>query len=173
MSDFLQALASQPFLRQALFAGLLASVACGVIGSYVVVKRIGYLAGGIAHSVLGGMGVAYFFGGDPMDGALVAAVLAALVISWVNLHWREHEDTVIGALWAAGMAVGILLMARTPGYNVDLMSYLFGNILLVPSSELWRMAWLDLIVLLLVLLFQKQFLAVVFDEEFARLRGIR
>lgn len=173
MSDFLQALASQSFLRQALFAGLLASVACGVIGSYVVVKRIGYLAGGIAHSVLGGMGVAYFFGGDPMDGALLAAVLAALLISWVNLRWREHEDTVIGALWAAGMAVGILLMARTPGYNIDLMSYLFGNILLVPSSELWRMAWLDLLVLLLVLLFQKQFLAVVFDEEFARLRGVR
>lgn len=173
MSDFLHALASQPFLRQAVLAGLLASVACGVIGSYVVVKRIGYLAGGIAHSVLGGMGVAYFFGGDPMSGALVAAVLAALLIGWINLHWSQHEDTAIGALWAGGMAVGILLMARTPGYNIDLMSYLFGNILLVPSSELWRMVWLDLVVLLLVLLFQKQFLAVAFDEEFARLRGVK
>jgi zinc transport system permease protein len=122
--------------------------------------------------VLGGMGVAYFLGADPLAGALVAAVAAALLIGWVTLRWREHEDTLVSALWAVGMAVGILFISRTPGYSVDLMSYLFGNILMVPPADLWRMAAVDLALLALVFLFYKQFLAVCFDEEFARLRGV-
>lgn len=172
MREFLVALASQGFLQSALAAGLLASIGCGLMGPYVVVKRIAFIAGGIAHSVLGGMGAALYFGYSPLAGALMAAVLAALLIGWVRLRWRAEEDTLIGALWAIGMAVGLLFIAKTPGYQTDLMSYLFGNILLVPAESLWFMAALDGLLLLLVLAYHRQFLAVAFDEEFARLRGI-
>lgn len=169
---FLEALASQAFLQHALAAGVLAAIACGIVGSYVVVKRIGYLAGGVAHTVLGGMGIAYFLGRSPVGGALIAALLAATVIAWVSLRLRQHEDTIIGAVWAVGMAVGVLFISRTPGYNVDLMSYLFGNILMVPRADLMLMVELDGVIAVLALLFGKQFLAVCFDEEFARLRGV-
>ncbi|MGF1615197.1 MAG: metal ABC transporter permease [Gammaproteobacteria bacterium] len=172
MSGFLQALVSHTFLQNALLAGILASIGCGIMGTYVVVKRIGFLAGGIAHTVLGGMGIAYFLGRSPIGGALVAALLAALIIGWVNLRGHEHEDTLIAALWSLGMAVGILFISQTPGYNVDLMSYLFGNILMVPRADLWWMAGLDAVIVVSVLLFRKQFIAVTFDEEFAELRGV-
>jgi zinc transport system permease protein len=172
MSAFLDALAGQSFLQHALVAGVLASIACGIVGSYVVVKRIGYLAGGVAHAVLGGMGIAYFLGKSPVGGALVAALLAALIIGWVSQRFRQHEDTIIGALWAVGMAIGVLFISRTPGYNADLMSYLFGSILMVSREDLLLMASLDGVIIALVLLFRKQFLAVCFDEEFARVRGV-
>ena len=172
LTPFLHALADQPFLRTAQLAGLLASVGCGVIGTFVVVKRIAFLAGGIAHSVLGGMGAALYFGIDPLLGALGAAVLSALIIGAVRLAWGAQEDTLIGAIWAIGMAVGILFIAKTPGYSTDLMSYLFGNILLVAPRDLWLMALLDLVLVATVGLFYRQFLAVSFDEEQARLRGV-
>ena len=172
MGEFFSALSEHPFLQTAVAAALLASVGCGVIGTYVVVKRIAFVAGGIAHSVLGGMGAAVYYGLDPLLGALLAAILAALLIGWVRLHWQTQEDTLIGALWAIGMAVGILFIAKTPGYQADLMSYLFGNILLVPRESLWFMAALDATLLIVVAAYYRQFLAVVFDEEFARLRGI-
>lgn len=172
MTEFFTALSEHGFLQSALIAGLLASVGCGLMGTYVVVKRIAFLAGGIAHSVLGGMGAALYFGFDPLAGALAAAVSAALLIGWVRLNWKAQEDTLIGALWAIGMAVGILFIAKTPGYQTDLMSYLFGNILLVPEESLWFMAVLDALLLLLVGAYHRQFLAVAFDEELARLRGI-
>ena len=168
------------FLRYALLAGLLASVSCGVVGSYVVVRRISYIAGGIAHCVLGGIGAARYmqvkFGWeflDPLYGAVAAALVSACVIGWVSLHAREREDTVIGAIWSVGMAVGVLFMARTPGYGSDLMSYLFGNILVVTPQSLVILLILDAVVLGAALLFYNQFLAACFDEEFARLRGVR
>jgi len=172
LSEFFQALAGQAFLQTALIAGLLASIGCGVAGTFVVVKRIAFLAGGIAHSVLGGMGAALYYGFDPLAGALVAAVVSALLIGWVRLAWRTQEDTLIGALWAIGMAVGVLFIAKTPGYASDLMSYLFGNILLVSVRDLWVMLGLDALLLIMVGLFFRQFLAVSFDEEYARLRGV-
>lgn len=172
MPEFFNALAEHGFLQTAIVAALLASIGCGVMGTYVVVKRIAFIAGGIAHSVLGGMGAAIYYGFDPQLGALAAAVIAALLIGLVHLRWRIQEDTLIGALWAIGMAVGILFIAKTPGYQADLMSYLFGNILLVPPQSLWFMAALDAVLLLVVGLYHRQFLAVVFDEEFARLRGV-
>lgn len=172
MSDFFVALTRQGFLQHALAAGLLASVGCGVMGPFVVVKRITFLAGGIAHAVLGGMGVAAYFGGSPLLGALIAALAAALLIGAVRLKASEREDTLIGALWSVGMAVGILFIARTPGYNVDLMSALFGNILMVTEDHLRLMIGLDLLLVAIVAAFYKQLLAVAFDEEFARLRGL-
>lgn len=177
--EFLSAVAEFPFLRHALIAGALAGVACGVVGTYVVVRRISYIAGAIAHCVLAGLGIARYlqvvhdWPVRPEHGAVVAAVLAALVIGLVSLHAREREDTVIGAVWAIGMAVGILFIAVTPGYHEDLMSYLFGNILLIGGGDLWSMALLDALVLLLGLGLYPQFEAVCFDEEFARLRGLR
>jgi zinc transport system permease protein len=170
--ELLEALSTYGFLQNAVMAGLLASLGCGIIGPYVVVKRIGFLAGGIAHSVLGGVGAALYFGFDPLLGALAAAVLAALLIGWVKLHWQTQEDTLIGALWAVGMATGVIFIGLTPGYGVDLMSYLFGNILLVPADELRFMVGLDLLLLAVVGLFHRQFLGVAFDEEFALLRGV-
>ena len=172
MGEFFEALLAHGFLQNAVLAGILASVACGIVGTYVVVKRIGFLAGGIAHAVLGGMGVAYYYGRDPVSGALAAALIAAVVIGWIHLRWNQQEDTLIGAIWATGMAIGIIFISRTPGYTADLMSYLFGNILMVPRGELLFMAGLDLLIILVVLLFYKQFLAITFDEEYTRLRGV-
>jgi zinc transport system permease protein len=178
--EFFHAVLEHGFLRNALATGILAAVACGVVGSYVVVRRITYIAGSISHCVLGGMGVARYLavvhgweGLHPLHGALVAALLAALVIGFVSLRLKEREDTVIGAVWAFGMALGILFIYKTPGYNEDLMSYLFGNILIVSSSELWLLVILDAVVVGVGVLFYKPLLAVCFDEEFARLRGIR
>jgi len=138
----------------------------------VVVKKIGYMAGGIAHAVLGGMGVAYFLNYNPLNGAIAAALLAALIIGWVGMHWHREEDTAISAVWSVGMATGVLFIASSPGYNVDLMSYLFGNILMIPRHNLYLIFWLDVGILSLVLLFYKQLQAVSFDEEFARLRRV-
>jgi zinc transport system permease protein len=178
--DFLNALTRYDFLQHALAAGVLAGVACGVVGSFVVVRRITSIAGAIAHCVLGGLGAARWLEivhgqewASPMLGAVVAALLAALVIGLVSLRAREREDTVIGALWAVGMAVGILFISRTPGYDQDLMSYLFGNILLVRGADLWLMAALDTAVIALAVVLFPQLQAVCFDEEFVRLRGLR
>src|SRR6056297_3706811 len=170
--EFLQALAEHDFLQRALAGGLLASIGCGIVGSYVVVQRISLLAGAIAHAVLGGMGAAWYFGIDPLAGALVAAVLAALIIGWVKLRFAERAVTAISALWALGMAIGILFIAKTPGYSVDLMGYLFGNLLMMSSSDLQLIAALDVVILGLVALLYRQFLAVCFDPEFARVRGL-
>ena len=180
MSQFLTDLQHYTFLQNALLTGILASVACGIIGTYIVVRRISYIADGIAHTVLGGMGAALYLhkvyhwqGVVPIHGALVAAVIAAIVIGLVSLWAKQREDTVISAFWAVGMAVGIVFISRTPGYNEDLMGYLFGNILMVSSEDLWMLAGLDIIIVALGLLFYNQFMAVCFDQEFARLRGLR
>lgn len=180
MQGFLETLSSQAWLQRAVLAGLLASVACGVVGTYVIVRRISYIAGGIAHCVLGGMGAAIYLQTvhgwqwlTPIVGALVAALAAALVIGLVSLRARERVDTVIGALWAVGMASGVLFISQTPGYQTHLMSYLFGDILLVRPADLWAIGVLDAGILIVVLLFYKQLLAICFDEEQARVRGVR
>ncbi len=179
MGEFFQALAQHTFLQHALLAGLLVSLSCGIVGTYVVTRRITYLAGGIAHCVLGGMGVARymqvvhgwaFF--EPLLGAVIAALGAAFIIGWINIRAKERIDTVISAFWGMGMATGILFISKTPGYGEDMMSYLFGNILLVTQRDLLIIAGLDLLIVATALLFHKQFVAVCFDEEFARLRGI-
>lgn len=177
--EFFEAVARHTFLLNAVLTGALASVACGVVGTYVVTRRITYLAGGIAHSVLGGMGLARYLAVvqgwswlTPLHGAIAAALAAAVTIGWVSLKAHEREDTVIGAVWAIGMAVGVVFISLTPGYNEDLMSYLFGNILMVGTGDLWLIGLLDIVILALTLLFYNHFLAVSFDQEFARLRGV-
>ncbi len=181
MNEFIAAVMDPniPFLRYALLAGLLSSVAFGIMGTYVVSRRITYIAGAISHCVLGGIGASLYCQNvlhwswcHPLLGAMAAALLAALIIGWVSLHAQEREDTIISAIWAAGMAIGLLLIARTPGY-VDPMSYLFGNILLLSQQDLWLILLLDGVIVGLSLYFYHVFLAVCFDEEFARIRGIR
>ncbi|MBN2308269.1 MAG: metal ABC transporter permease [Candidatus Hydrogenedentes bacterium] len=159
------------FMQRALLAGVLASIACGVIGTYVVVKRIVFISGGISHASLGGVGIAAWLGWPPLAGALVFSLLAALAIGGASLKRREHEDTLIGALWVIGMAIGIVFIAKTPGYATDLMTYLFGNILYVSRNEVLLIILLNILVLALVAVFYKEFLALSLDEEFARLRG--
>jgi len=179
MSEFFGAVSDYAFVRYALLAGILASIACGVVGSYVVTRRISYVAGAISHFVLGGMGVVRYLNVvhgwsflQPLHGAVISALIAAVIIAMVSLRAREREDTAIGALWAVGMAIGILFISQTPGYNQDLMSYLFGNILMVTPTNLWLIGALDVLVILIGLLFYNQLLAVCFDEEYARLRGV-
>ena len=163
---------SYQFMQYALLACLLASIGCGVIGTYVVVKRVGFLAGGIAHTILAGMGAAYFYGASPMLGAVIVAIISALLIGLIKLRWRQDEDILIAAFWSVGMAIGILFISRTEGYTVDLMSYLFGNILLVSGRDLLFMLALDITIIVTVSLFYKQFQAMAFDEEFAGLRDV-
>jgi zinc transport system permease protein len=177
--EFLQAVGQYNFLFYALLGGLLASVSCGVVGAYVVVRRLSYLAGAIAHCVLAGLGGARYAQVrwsldwlDPLYGALLAALLASLLIGWISLRAKQREDTIIGALWAAGMAGGVLFLAATPGYETDLMNYLFGNILMLSSESLWLLLSLGGLAALLGLGLYPQLLALCADEEFARLRGL-
>jgi zinc transport system permease protein len=160
------------FMRNALLAGLLASIICGVMGTFVVVNRIVFISGGIAHAAYGGIGLAFFFGFPIIWGTLGFALLVAMIMAAVSLKARHRSDTVIGVLWAVGMALGVILLDLTPGYNVDLMSYLFGSILTVPNSDLWIMTVLGGLVLLLVILFYNDFVAMSYDVEFAQVRGV-
>ncbi|PKL07997.1 MAG: hypothetical protein CVV51_11235 [Spirochaetae bacterium HGW-Spirochaetae-7] len=169
---------SMPFVRNALIAGLLSSILFGALGAVVTVKRIAGLAGAISHAVLGGIGMALFLsatgvvpGLPPIVGAFVFAVIAAGIIGFVSLKAKQREDTVINAVWAIGMSVGVLFIAKTPGY-ADPMSYLFGNILLVSAKDLAMLAILDAAVVLLAWRFYPQIEASAFDEEFARVRGV-
>lgn len=181
MHEFLKALLHPdiPVLRHAVLVGLLSSVAFGIVGSFVVTRRVTFIAAAIAHSVLGGIGAVLYLRArtgltwlEPIHGALPAALLASLIIGLVSLRAKEREDTVIGAVWAVGMALGLLLLAKTPGYNKDTMSYLFGDILLITKRDVWMVAGLDILVTAVAVFFYNKLLAVCFDEEFARTRGL-
>ena len=181
MAEYLNALTDPEYAlaRYTLAAGLLASVAFGVMGTYVVTRRISYIAAAISHCVLGGVGAALYLEKvvgwtwcQPMYGAVAAALAAAITVGLVSLYARQREDTVIGAIWVIGMAVGVLLIREVPGYQSDLMGYLFGNILLISRHDLWLIVSLDAVVLGLAAVFHSRFLAVCFDEEFAELRGV-
>jgi zinc transport system permease protein len=159
-------------LRNSIIAGFLASIVCGIVGVYVVVKRIVFISGGISHASFGGIGLGYFFGIEPILGALVFAPASALVMGIVSRRTRLPEDTAIGILWVLGMALGILFVFLTPGYAPDLMSYLFGDILFVSTTDLILMLVLDAVIVLVVCLFYKEFLALSFDEGFSTAIGI-
>ena len=160
------------FMRNALAAGLLASIICGIMGTLVVVNRIVFLSGGIAHAAYGGIGLAFYFGLPYLAGTLGFSLAAAMIMAAVTLKARHRADTIIGVIWALGMACGIILIDLSPGYNVDLMSYLFGSILTVPDSELWIMIIMGLGIIALVAVYYKDLLALSYDEEFARIRGV-
>lgn len=179
MLSFYEALMMNPLLLAALFAGLAASIVSGIIGSYVIVKRIVFIAGSISHSVLSGIGFCIWlertqgiFWISPLYGALIAAIISALVIGWIHLNYRQREDSVIAAIWSIGMAVGILFISQTPGMNVELTNFLIGNILWVSKTDLYLLWGLDIGVILITACLHKRFLTICFDEDQARLQGL-
>lgn len=160
------------FMQNALLAGLLAAVACGIVGVYVVVKKIVFISGGIAHASFGGIGLGYLLGINPVLGAMAFTVASSLGIGLVIRRTRLPEDTAIGILWAMGMALGIIFIGLAPGYAPDLFSYLFGNILTVPFFDLMLILILDMVIIALVALLYKEFLYLSFDEEFSTVSGV-
>lgn len=170
-------LSPSPFIRNAILIGLLSSVAFGFIGTFVVIRKISYIAGAISHSTLAGIGFAlyanYKYGWNwlhPIIGAFGAAVISAIIIGSVKILAKEREDSVIGAIWAIGMAIGFLFIDKTPGYT-DEMSYLFGNILIVSSKDLLLVGLLDIIVLVIAIFFFNKLQASSFDDEYTAIRG--
>ncbi len=177
--SFIEALQTNPLLLAALLAGLAASVVSGIIGSYVVVKRIVFIGGSISHAVLSGIGICIWLErakgvswADPLLGALIAAILSAIIIGWIHLHYKEREDSAIAAIWSIGMAIGILFISQTPGFNVELTNFLIGNILWVSKTDLLILTGLDIGVIILIVFLHKKLLLICFDEEQARLQGL-
>jgi len=167
-----------PFLRYAFISGILASISFGIVGSYVVTKNMVSLVGAISHSVLAGVGVSLFLQHryqihyiTPFYGALIAGILSACVISFISNYLTGRQDAVIGAIWAVGMAIGMVFLAYTPGY-IDPMSYLFGSTFLITKNEIKNLIFLDIVILAIALIYYPQFWAYCFDEEFARVRNI-
>jgi len=180
------------FMRNALAAGVLVSIACGIIGTFVVIKRIVFISGGIAHAAYGGIGLGYYWkytllpllfaesaaaqtqrpGSWPLLGAVVFSLLAAVIMGLIQRHTRQRADTIIGVLWAIGMAIGIIFVDLTEGYKADLMSYLFGSILAVERNELLIILGLDAVIVAVVALFYKELLAISFDETFAAVENV-
>jgi len=178
-ADFIDAVKTVPLIRYVLFAGIVSSLTFGIVGSLVVTRQIAYIAAAIAHSILGGIGASVYYSRlydlpwlTPMIGAMIAGVLSVGLIGWVTLRFKEREDTIIGAIWAFGMATGLLFLHYSPGKAVNLESFIFGNILLTSRSDVVATFALGLLVLTLVTLFYHKLVAVSFDEEFASLRGV-
>ncbi|MBA7537181.1 Manganese transport system membrane protein MntB [subsurface metagenome] len=160
------------FMRNALLAAILVSIACGIVGTFVVVKKIVFISGGITHAAFGGIGLGYFLGINPILTAIPFSLLSAIGIGVISKRTKISEDSAIGILWAVGMAIGILFIGLTPGYAPDLFSYLFGSILTVPFSDIIIMIVLDIIIIVTVLFLYKEFQALSFDEEFSEITGV-
>lgn len=177
MIDFWQALLINPFLGTALIAGLAAAFASGIVGPYVVSKRIVFISGSVSHAVLGGIGLFVFLNYltglalfNPLTGALISAIFFAFIIGASHLYYKEREDTVIAAIWSFGMAVGVILIAVVPNTNTQLMDFLFGNLLWASMDDVKLLLLLDLFVLIICLILHKRFLAISFDETQAYLQ---
>ena len=149
-------LLSYSFMRNALMAGVLVSLTCGIIGTLVVLKRMVFISGGVAHTAYGGVGLAFYLGVNPILGAVAFSLVASFLMGYVQRQTRQRQDTLIGVMWAIGMAIGIIFADMTPGYKADLMSYLFGSILAVTHTDLWMMLGVNLLVLGFVILFYKE-----------------
>lgn len=169
----IKALFEYQFLRNALMAGVMASIVCGIIGVVIVEKKLVMMSGGIAHTAYGGVGLGYLLGFEPILGAFVFSVCAALGIGFIKRRGSARPDVVIGLFWSLGMALGILFLALMPGYPPELSSYLFGNILSVTKSDLYLMMSLTFIVVLVTVCFYNLWKAYLFDEEFAYILGMK
>lgn len=159
---------SYGFIQNALLASLMGSITAGVIGTYIVARRMVFITGGITHASFGGLGLGYFIGINPLIGAAVFGLLSGLGVEYLSKYHKIREDSVIAMIWSFGMAIGIIFIYLTPGYAPNLMSYLFGNILSVSSGDLWTMAGLMLVVLVLFVPFFRLIQYITFDEDFAR-----
>lgn len=172
MTSFLNEILSYEFMRNALLAGVIVSAACGIIGTLVVLNRIVFISGGIAHAAYGGVGIAYFLGLNPVWGAVAFSLASSLAMGYVHRKEKARADTIIGVMWALGMALGIIFVSLSPGYKADLMSYLFGSILAVSAADLRLMLVIVLAVLIFVLVFYRLLLAISFDETFSTVRNV-
>jgi zinc transport system permease protein len=172
MIDALQSLFTYDFMRNALYASLLVGIVCGLVGTLVVLNRIVFLGGGIAHAAYGGIGLAYYFGQDPLLGAILFSILSALGMGVVHLRTKTRSDTLIGVMWSIGMAVGIIFVSLTPGFKADLMSYLFGSLLAVSAGDLRVMALVALLVGAFVVIFFRSLQAISYDEVFSTVRNV-
>ncbi|NLW32413.1 MAG: metal ABC transporter permease [Fibrobacter sp.] len=159
------------FIRNAFIAGLLVSIASGIVGTLVVVNRLSFVAGGIAHTAYGGLGLAAFLGWPPLAGTVPFTMIASVIMGYITRKKHERSDTVVGILWAMGMAAGIIFIDLKPGYYVDLMSYLFGSIMTVSNQNLFFMAGLNLTIVLIVTLLYKEITGMSYDKEFAEISG--
>ncbi len=163
---------SYDFFIHAFWASLFAAISCGIVGTYIVSRRIVFVSGGITHASFGGIGIGYFLGWNPLLGAAIFAILSGLGIQLFTEKAKVREDSSIAIWWSLGMAIGIIFVYLTPGYAPNLMSYLFGSVLTVSVTELWLMGALSIILILFFVLFYRLILYVAFDEEFAKTTGL-
>jgi zinc transport system permease protein len=161
------------FFQNALIVAILASIAAGIIGTYIVVKRMSLISGSIAHAAFGGLGISYFFNFNPLFGGAIFSLISAISIAFFRKNARDRLDTLLSFLWATGMAIGLVFIFLTPGYATDLFTYLFGNILLVSKFDIYVILLLDIIILTTVYLMYNSILAVIFDEEYAETRNMK
>lgn len=169
--DFLELL-SYPFFQNALLGSLLASIACGIIGVYVVIRRLVFISGGITHASLGGLGMGFYFGWNPILSAMIFSVLSAFGIEWLSARQGVREDSAIGTFWSLGMAIGIIFIYMKPGFAPNLNDYLFGNILTITSTDILWLSILSLVLILIFTLFRREILYTAFDSEFAKTRKL-
>lgn len=160
------------FFQNALLGSLLASVACGVIGTYVVTRRLVFICGGITHSGFGGVGLGMFLGINPAATAFLFAAASALGVQFLGRNKEIREDSAIALFWILGMSLGIIFSFLSPGYNTELSTFLFGNILTITRGDIVLLAVLSLLLLLFNVLFHKVIVLVAFDRDFARIRGV-
>ncbi len=165
-------LLSMDFMQNALMAAVLVAIACGIMGTFVVVNRLTSLSGGVAHASFGGVGLAALLGFSPMLGSLGFALVCALLMGFLTWRDRKNADTFIGVIWAGGMALGVILTDLTPGYSGEMMSFLFGSLLTVPTDLLFWMAALLVLIIGAVAFNFRKFLAISYDPEFARVQGL-
>ncbi|MDY6865271.1 MAG: metal ABC transporter permease [Halobacteriota archaeon] len=160
------------FIQNAIVAGTVASIICGLVGVFIILKRITFISGGIAHTSFGGIGLGYLLNVNPIITAVFFSIISALGIGIISKRSHLHEDTIIGVIWAMGMSLGVIFIGMSPGYAPDLMSYLFGNILAVTSWDIRMMLLMAVIISLTIIAFYKELVAISFDEEYARAIGI-
>lgn len=156
------------FIVKGLLGAVFASITAGLAGTYIVSKRMVFLSGGITHASFGGIGIGYYAGFNPVLGAAVFGIMAALGVEYLSVRQKIREDSAIGILWAFGMAIGIIFIFLTPGYSPNLMSYLFGSILTVTNADIIALGIMSLVLILYFGIFYRTILYISFDESFAR-----
>lgn len=172
MLAFFENIFSYDFLTNAFIACVLSGITCGIVGSYIVARRMVFLSSGITHASFGGLGMALYWGVNPLLGALLFAALSSVGIEFASRRGRIREDSATGIIWSVGMALGALFLSLRPGYATDLTSYLFGNILLVTDSDIVWLALLTLVIVVGAIAWLRKLMYVTFDEEYARSQGI-
>ena len=171
--DFITDILQYSYLSNALIACILSGITCGIIGTYIVARRMVFLCGGITHASFGGLGIAFYVGANPILGATIFAIAAALGIEWSNSHGKIRQDSAIGMVWGIGMAIGALFIALRPGYTSgDMANFLFGSILTVTQSNIIALSILAIMLIIGALLWHRPIMFATFDQNFASASGV-